>query len=297
MQLHRSMSVLCLVSLLFLPLMQACHSDFPDDVLKPSKMEDVLYDYHIAQALAQQSASDSIDYNIRLYQKAVFEKYGINEAVFDHSMQWYERHSTQLKKIYEHIAERLGGNANEGAVNFAGLNSVSGDTLSIWSGPSSALLCSQNVNRFCFTLRADTALQKGDMLYWKFSSHWFYREGEHRAVASIAIHYEGDSISTMQQFVYSDGEQYISTQIGNRKVLSIDCFIYQCAPWVDRVRILSIQNMQMFRVRQHEVPEVKEDALSDSIKREEKASLNAHQRLRDSLLKLDTLNERKPHFI
>ena len=82
MQLHRSMSVLCLVSLLFLPLMQACHSDFPDDVLKPSKMEDVLYDYHIAQALAQQSASDSIDYNIRLYQKAVFEKYGINEAVF-----------------------------------------------------------------------------------------------------------------------------------------------------------------------------------------------------------------------
>ena len=144
MPLRRSVSVLCLIALLFLPFLQSCHSDFPDDVLKPGKMEDVLYDYHIAQALAQQSSNDSIDYNIRLYQKAVFDKYGIDEAIFDHSMQWYERHNTQLKKIYEHIAERLGGNVNNGPVVFSGLNSASGDTLSIWTGPGSVLLCSQN---------------------------------------------------------------------------------------------------------------------------------------------------------
>ena len=80
MPLRRLVSVLCLIALLFLPFLQSCHSDFPDDVLKHSKMEDVLYDYHIAQALAQHSSTDSIDYNIRLYQKAVFDKYGIDEA-------------------------------------------------------------------------------------------------------------------------------------------------------------------------------------------------------------------------
>ena len=298
MPLRRSVSVLCLLALLFLPFLQSCHSDFPDDVLKPGKMEDVLYDYHIAQALAQQSSNDSIDYNIRLYQKAVFDKYGIDEAIFDHSMQWYERHNTQLKKIYEHIAERLGGNVNNGPVVFSGLNSASGDTLSIWTGPGSVLLCSQNINRFCYTLPVDTAVQQGDMLQWKFNSNWFYREGEHRAVASITIHYEGDSISSMQQFVYSDGDQYISTQIGNRKVERIDCFIYQCAPWAERVRILSIKNIQMFRIRMHKVSVLRDLHLpDDSVKKDEKTRPTPHQRLRDSLLRLDTLNERRPHFI
>lgn len=292
---HWTYSLLLLIAS---TLFCACHTDKADEgVLSAGKMENVLYDYHLAQALAQQAPNDSVDYYVRLYQQLVFEKYGIDNATFDHSMQWYERHSDQLKKIYERVAERMGGSADgNGNRMLVGLNSASGDTLSIWHGPSSVLLNSQGINRFTYSQRADTTLRYGDILQWTVNTSWFYREGEHRAVACITIRYEGDSIATQQQFLYSDGDQTMTTRIGKRKVKSIDFFIYQCAPWADRVRLLYIRNMQLIRIRPHEVQEEEqapgEDA--DTIKR---LHLNPERRLRDSLLRLDTLNERKPHFI
>lgn len=77
----------------------SCHSDpIPEDVIEANKLEKILYDYHLAQSLAQQSAPDSINYYTRLYQAAVFQKYGITQAEFDHTMQWYESHADKLKK-------------------------------------------------------------------------------------------------------------------------------------------------------------------------------------------------------
>lgn len=45
----------------------SCKPAPPDGVLGAGKMEDVLYDYHMAQAMAQQMPGDSIAYYTRLY--------------------------------------------------------------------------------------------------------------------------------------------------------------------------------------------------------------------------------------
>lgn len=76
----------------------SCKPGPPDGVLGAGKMEDVLYDYHMAQAMAQQMPGDSIAYYTRLYQEAVFMKYGITQSDFDKSMIWYERHADKLGK-------------------------------------------------------------------------------------------------------------------------------------------------------------------------------------------------------
>lgn len=289
-----------LLALLLIVLPTACKSDTPDDVLSAVKMEAVLYDYHLAQSLAQQSVPDSADFYTRLYQSAVFQKHGINKAKFDHSMQWYERHTDKLKKIYEHLAEKLGG-STEGAINSpaplaASTQSSTSDTLSIWRGPSSTLLNSQNLNRFKYTLRPDTALHAGDMLQWSFDVNWFYHDGERRLVACAVIHYEGDSIATMQKFVYSSGQQTTSITLGQRKVKSIDCFIYQCAPWSDRVRIATISRLRMIRLRSRQKGNTPQQQTSDSTLRRPMLS-NPQIRLRDSLMRQDTANQHKSHFI
>ena len=49
-----------LLALLLLGLLCACKPGTPRDVLSESKMEEVLYDYHLAQALAKTAQGDSV---------------------------------------------------------------------------------------------------------------------------------------------------------------------------------------------------------------------------------------------
>ena len=67
--------ILCLSAL----LLSACSVRPPKGVLSQSKMEDVLYDYHLAQSLAQQTSTDSLAHYTLRYRQAVYEKYGIDE--------------------------------------------------------------------------------------------------------------------------------------------------------------------------------------------------------------------------
>ena len=96
--------ILCLSAL----LLSACSVRPPKGVLSQSKMEDVLYDYHLAQSLAQQTSTDSLAHYTMRYRQAVYEKYGIDEATFQRSMEWYARHTDKLSKIYDRLAERYG---------------------------------------------------------------------------------------------------------------------------------------------------------------------------------------------
>lgn len=279
------------------------NNDTPKDVLDANKLENILYDYHLAQSLALQANADSVNYYTRLYQAAVFKKYGITQAQFDHSMQWYESHTERLKKIYDHLTTRLGGGDNKVSSSvspkpLAQSNTlVSNDTLNIWHGPSSVLLNSQSVNRFKYSQRADTTIQAGDELQLNFNVDWFYHDGERRVVAYVVIHYEGDSTAIMQKFVYASGLQQANITIGQRKVKNIDCFIYQCSTWADRVRIASITNIRLLRLRSKNKTNEHDNSINtDSTERNLRLK-NPQLRLRDSLIKEEKNNETKPHFI
>ena len=74
-------------------LFPACKPGVPSDLIQPAELEDVLYDYHIAQAMAE-TRQDSMNFKRYSYVQAVFEKYGVSEAEFDSTMVLYDSHAT-----------------------------------------------------------------------------------------------------------------------------------------------------------------------------------------------------------
>ena len=95
----------CSVVLLVFSL-TACKVKRPETVLPDAKMENVLYDYHIAKAMGEEVPYNE-SYKRVLYIESVFKKYGITQADFDSSMFWFARNPEVLTKIYEKVNVRL----------------------------------------------------------------------------------------------------------------------------------------------------------------------------------------------
>lgn len=280
-------------------MLASCKPRPPKGVLSAGKLEKVLYDYHLAQAMAQQSHSDSIDYNMRRYQDAVFRKHNIDVETFNHTMEWYERHTDRLEAIYKNLAERFGeGNSDFNNLSLAN-NSLSGDTLSLWHGVNFVILNSQTASHYAFTEKADTAVQQGDLIQWIFFADWHYHDGQREATALLSIRYEGDSVATMQSAIVGQGRQMVAMRVGKRKVLRIEGFVYQHSPWSSRPRIITLSMPQLLRIRRQEEEKPLDAVIAEPVNVTDTTkhrALTPNHRLRDSLLRADSLNEQKPHF-
>ena len=87
----------------------SCKVRTPKGIPSESKMENLLYDYHRAQSMAD--SKDSADYKLRLYTDAVLAKYDLSHDDFDSIMKWYSRHADKLYKVYEKVNQRLDNEA------------------------------------------------------------------------------------------------------------------------------------------------------------------------------------------
>lgn len=251
-----------------LPLaLVACKTKLPEGIIDASRMENILYDYHVARAMASVSA-DSVDYRMRLYCAAVYKKYGISEADFNRSLEWYTRHSDELFEIYERLDERFAKEASALGLS-AGPGSelakvgAQGDTANVWRGRSFYLLSSNYINRMSFTQKADTAYRPGDRIEWHFNVRWVYREGYKAAKAVLAVRYDNDSTATVVQHIYNSGVQSVAIKTGKRKIKEVSGLIYQNAEWSDKPKLMLISNPAL--VRFHEkAPASAADSLATS---------------------------------
>ena len=135
-------STLWVFTLLLFTLL-ACEQR-PDGVLSKSEMTEVLYDYHLAQAMADWVRGDGTDSNQPLLD-AVFAKHGITEEEFDSSLVWYNAHASDLKDIYDELQERFTLESQKlqlvmGENQLAALATESGDTTNLWNGPALLIL-------------------------------------------------------------------------------------------------------------------------------------------------------------
>ena len=131
---------LCLI-VGFCAAFASCKPSLPRDVLSKGKMTDILFDYHIALAMAQSEDGGS-EKNSLAYREAVLKKHDVSSADFDSSMVYYMRHTELLHDVYKDLAERLdkeavalGGNS-AGNSDFDNLTSV-GDTANVWKEATS----------------------------------------------------------------------------------------------------------------------------------------------------------------
>ena len=89
----------------FLLTLAGCKVEIPEGVILPDKMENILYDYHLAQAITANQSSSS--YEKKLPINYVLEKHGVTKAVFDSSLVWYTRYPKQMLRIYSNLESRL----------------------------------------------------------------------------------------------------------------------------------------------------------------------------------------------
>lgn len=293
-----------------LVFLSACKADLPQGVICDEKMEDILYDYHIAQSLAK-NRPDSVGYAMHSYIQAVFLKHGVTQADFDRSLEWYTRHSERLFKIYQRIDERYAAvtssSGGDGRSRYANMK-ADGDTVNVWSGTSSYLLMSSGDNRMTFQWTPDTSFHQGDCILLHFNSQWFYREGMKSAIAQISVRYENDSVSVINRYIYTSGTQEVSVNTDARHtVKQIRGFIYQEADWSDRPKILYISDFALVRLRSAVKAKegMQEDAgLGDGMLihgtdnglMDSHSRISAERKLRDSLLANDSIEKTRSHF-
>ena len=243
------------ILLLILMAAIACNSR-PDGVMRAGKMENVLYDYHIARAIVLNEGKPD-DVRDRRYEQAVFTKHGITADDFYASLRYYEAHPKEFGKIYENLDARFSG------IDMAKSKDENqkSDTLKgreMWSAARFFVLSSSGCNRYTFDMPLPKNLKRGDRLQWTFDLQWIYPEGRKNGTALMVYHYANDSTETFSQPLYGTGHQTLLAPIGKAIPQRVSGFIYQECPWNKKSYLLVVSDvsLRLINSRMAERPQV-----------------------------------------
>lgn len=267
---------------LSLLLMLSCKPQVPGKYIQPDDFEDLLYDFHLADAMAEGEDGITTDsYAQALNRQAVLRKYGISQAEFDSSLVYYMRHADRLHKIYENLSKRLsdealalGASAND-ISSYGDLKSAR-DTSNLWKGVSSCVLmpvAPYHVMSFEFT--ADSTYHKGDKIILSFNTDFISRSGAKDAIALLALEYKNDSVASSTVRIMSNSNYSVSVSDNAMKgIKTIKGFIYLDKSTNDSnandLRLLSVYNIRLVRLRSNgqsvkTAPETKPTKAEDTI--------------------------------
>ena len=265
-------SLYVLIALFAFSMLQACKPTVPSKYIQPGELEDILYDYHIAQALATTDQMSNYDFERTKYFLAVLKKYGLTQAEFDSSMVYYYSHLDRLKPIYLEVNERLADEAKSVGASVATIGrytaySSTGDTANIWKNRTDVLLIPRpTMNRFDFTIDVDTSFYKGDSFMFQFMSEYLWQSGSKDAVVCIVTKYEGDSIIQTTNHVSVSGISQVFVPANReQKLKEMYGFIYLNASTDDETTRKMMFISQMHLIRFHN-KEMKNEAKKDTIK-------------------------------
>lgn len=188
-----------------------CKPGVPSRYLQPDEMEEILYDFHLSQAVVMMEHDAPENAERHLAYQAVLKKHQVTQAEFDSSLVYYYSHAYRLDEIYKRVSQRLENQAQAlGAAEselgqFAHL-SLHGDTADVWNLKTSWLLLpAPPYNRIDFECKVDTSYRKGDSFQLYFQTNYLYQSGTKDATAFIVVEYDNDSIATFHTNIYMSG--------------------------------------------------------------------------------------------
>ena len=255
----------------------SCGKQIPDDIIQPSAMEELLYDYHLALTMGN-DLNYSERYKRESYKNYVFKKHGVTEAEFDSSMVWYTRNTKELTDIYKNLQKRYEMaeeqmkselNKRSGQISV----SLSGDSVDVWSDRNLYwLTTSPLTNRLMFDLKADTTFHNKDILVLEADySFLAYEKNTAKAVVSMKITFDNDSILAMSKVIEKSGKEQLVLQPDSAyKYKSISGFVYYSNPDSTDATVL-INNIKLLRYREGSFSS---DAAGKPVEVSDKASQN-----------------------
>ena len=254
--------------ILSIVMVVGCKPSVPSEYIQPAELEDILYDYHVAEAMARNGSSMDADYNQTKYFLAVLEKHQVTEAVFDSSLVYYYTHAERLKVIYSRVQERLVNDAKKlgasvGDINRYSQYSESGDTANIWRNETALLLIPRPTrNRFDFVVKADSTFKLGDSFMFQFVTEHIWQNGSKDAVVCIKTTYEKDSVLQSVNHVSISGITQLRVPYNKTlKIKELRGFIYlpQGEEDVETRRLMFVSQIQLIRFHNKEIEEQNED--------------------------------------
>lgn len=254
--------------ILSIVMVVGCKPSVPSEYIQPDELEDILYDYHVAEAMARNGSSMDADYNQTKYFLAVLEKHQVTEAVFDSSLVYYYTHAERLKVIYSRVQERLVNDAKKlgasvGDINRYSQYSESGDTANIWRNETALLLIPRPTrNRFDFVVKADSTFKLGDSFMFQFVTEHIWQNGSKDAVVCIKTTYENDSVLQSVNHVSISGITQLRVPYNKTlKIKELRGFIYlpQGEENVETRRLMFVSQIQLIRFHNKEIEEQNED--------------------------------------
>lgn len=247
--------------LLSVILMFSCKPQVPNKFIQPDEFESILYDFHLADAMAEDENTGETDaFSMSLNRNAVLKKHDITQAEFDSSLVYYVRHADRLHKIYENLSKRLsdealtlGASAND-ISRYGDLKSAR-DTSNLWRGITSCVLTTQTpYNVMAFEIPADSSYHKGDKIIFSFKTDFIYKSGTREGRALLAIEYKNDSIGSRNISISSNNDYSIMVSDDNHKgIKAIRGFVYlydkNKNEYSNELRLMSIYNIRLVRMR------------------------------------------------
>lgn len=250
--------------LLLFALVFSCKPQVPDEYIQPDEFEDILYDFHLADGMANGNGDRAdVSYDVTLYRQAVLHKYGITQAEFDSSLVYYMRHADRLHKIYENLSQRfedeamaLGASAND--IRRYGDMASARDTSNLWRGVTAAMLmpCAP-YNVMTFEITADSTYHPGDRIIFSFNSDFVYKGGVKDGMALLAVQFKNDSVASNTVRVAASSNYSVTVSDIHRKgIKAIRGFIYlgegrrpRDTEEDNSLRLMFIDNIRMVRMR------------------------------------------------
>lgn len=259
-----------LVVVLGILFLAGCKPSVPSKYIQPNEMEDILYDFYITKAMANNGRD--FNYDRSLYYQATLKKHGVSEAEFDSSLVYYYTHAERLSKIYQGLSNRLENEAKQlgasvGVIGEYANLTANGDTANIWNdAPTALLMPVAPYNRMDFTLKTDTTYHRGDSFMLNFVSNFMYQSGTKDAVVYVAVTYKNDSVAVSQTHVSSSGVNSLRI-MGDKEndVKEIRGFIYLSRGYDDSntQKLMFISNLQFIRFRQPKTSTTPEGGLKN----------------------------------
>lgn len=277
-----------------------CKPRVPREYIQPDDMEDILYDWYVAQIMAEDGhKGGDRDYAMHAYKLQVLQKHGVSEADFDTALVYYTRHADRLNTMYKNIEDRLaeqaialGADARE--ISHYGANVAEGDTANIWPGERSLVLSQQApYNHFSFSIEADTSFHKGDRVILSLDSRFIVQQGSHTGTAMLAIVFDNDSIASrttqMRKNSHYSVELTDNDSAGIREVKGFICINDDEKVSSSTMRMMFAENIRLVKMKKGARKPAQSSSLPDDNGR------NSHAR-RDSLAtEKQTKAPLKPH--
>lgn len=243
-------------------VLSGCKLRRPSDVLPPKKMEQLLYDYHLAQAIGQDLPREE-KYVTMAYIEWAYSKNGITKEQFDRSLVWYTRYPREFSKIYKRLSTRVDREYKAASRELSRIEKkssaiLSGDSVDLWYLGHTALLNSSvYMDKLTYAVNWDTTFHKGDTLQLSMNSMFSGTDSgvPRYAYVSLSAYYR-DSVSTVDTMLWDNAGFALSLVLdAEQNFSSLSGSINYLDSTYNRDGVMILSGMNLMRYHRKAVPD------------------------------------------